>query len=351
MLSYSVIGIMSGTSMDGVDLAHCVFKLHDGKWNYRIDRAQTIVYDEKWRMRLSQLYRQSAQVYAKTDLYYGKYLGILINSFIEEQNLNPDFISSHGHTIFHQPEQGLTAQVGSGAAIYAETGIKTICDFRSVDVMLGGQGAPLVPIGDAILFNDYNACLNLGGIANIAYRLEDTHVAFDISPCNIILNRVARITGKSFDDGGQMASLGTIHSPLLNRLNALPYYEEIKPKTLGREWINTQFWPVVKEFPLAPNDLMATLSEHISEQLSKVILQSGAENILVTGGGALNHCLLESTREKTGKELVLPEPLLIHFKEALIFAFIGVLRIRQENNVLKEITGSRKSHIGGAIFG
>lgn len=342
---------MSGTSLDGVDLAYCEFTRGGQFWEYRIGAAETIAYDEKWLVRLSQLHKQPAFVFPKTDAYYGRYLGRLVNDFMTRYNVRPDFIASHGHTIFHQPQQGYTAQIGSGAGIYAETGITTINDFRVVDVALGGQGAPLVPIGDALLFNRYNACLNLGGFSNISFTQNQQRVAFDISPCNVVMNPIAQHLGMPYDEAGKVAASGTVHPHLLQALNQLNFYAASGPKSLGIEWVNEQFWPVVQPFELSDADLLATFSHHIAQQIAQVIQQHRLTSTLVTGGGALNTHLMQQIKQLSGTELHIPEALLVHFKEALIFAFLGVLRMRKEHNSLKEITGAQDNSIGGCIWG
>lgn len=350
--TYRVIGIMSGSSMDGVDLAYCEITQKNNRWQYKIIAAQTFPYDEKWRIRLSQLYKQYIEVFPKTHAYYGRFLGQLVNQFIRENKLQADLISSHGHTVFHQPKSGFTAQIGDGAAISAETGLPVVCDFRSMDIALGGQGAPLVPIGDKLLFEEYEACLNLGGIANISFTAQNEIRAFDICPCNIVLNRVARWLGHAFDDEGKIAASSECDPLLLEKLETLPYYQLKGAKSLGREWINETFWPVIKSFiDTSEAEKMATLTQHIANQISNVINQSGVQKILLTGGGAFNRHLIQLIRKQISAELLIPDALIVNFKEALIFAFLGVLRVNNQVNVLSSVTGSKQNHIGGAIYG
>lgn len=352
MNAYKVIGLMSGSSMDGVDIAFCEFVCNDGKWTYEIKAAETIPYDEKWRIRLSQLYKQPIEIYPKTDAFYGRYLGMLIRQFIKTHSLTVDFIASHGHTIFHQPENGFTAQIGDGAAISAETGLPVVNNFRNMDVILGGQGAPLVPIGDKLLFAEYDACLNLGGIANISLTINDGIKAFDICPCNIVLNRVARWLEKPFDNGGEIARSGEVDDVLLNELNQLPFYQIAAAKSLGREWINSDFWPIVKKhLDISEEEKMATLSEHIATQIAHTINEKDAKKLLLTGGGAFNTFLIEKIRNKTKAEIIIPSNELVNYKEALIFAFLGILRLRNEVNSLKSVTGAKQDSIGGALHG
>jgi anhydro-N-acetylmuramic acid kinase len=230
---------MSGTSMDGVDITLCEFIYENNKWTFDIKEAKTIPYDNNWTVRLSQLHKQPIHLYPKTDAFYGRYLGKITKQFIDENNLEVDFISSHGHTIFHQPENGFTAQIGCGAGINAETNLPVINNFRTIDVQLGGQGAPLVPIGDKYLFSEYNACLNLGGFANISFK--ETGKAFDICPCNMVMNLLANEIDLAFDNEGEIAAKGTINKELLLALNDLDFYKKEGAKSLGIEWVKNQF--------------------------------------------------------------------------------------------------------------
>lgn len=351
MRQYQVIGVMSGTSLDGVDLAHCVFTKHDDRWEYKITQATTIPYDNKWITRLSQLHRQPAFVFPKTDAFYGKYLGIIIRDFIKQNDLKVDLIASHGHTIFHQPQNGFTAQIGNGANIYAETGIKVVNDFRVVDVALHGQGAPLVPIGDELLFSNYEACLNLGGFSNISFNQNNKRVAFDISVCNIVLNKVAKQLGVEYDEGGQIAASGEVNEDLLNCLNALPYYQIHEAKSLGIEWVEQTFWPCLSDIELTVEDVMATLTHHIAHQIALVIKHNNLSRVLATGGGAFNVTLVNWVEKMCGVKLILPSPEIINYKEALVFAFLGVLRVENEVNSLHSVTGAKRNSIGGCIWG
>ncbi len=350
METYKVIGVMSGTSLDGVDLAYCKFS-YDNEWRFSILHADTIPYDEKWMLRLSMLTNQRGDVLAKTDAFYGKYLGQLVNSFIKKNQLQVDFISSHGHTIFHQPNNGFTAQIGCGANIYAETGITTINNFRVVDVALGGQGAPLVPIGDELLFNAYDACLNLGGFSNISFKKDGKRLAYDISPCNLVLNRIAQQLGFDYDKGGEIAASGTIKQELLNRLNRISFYEKSGPKSLGTEWLNECFWPELADEEYAANDLLATFTEHIAQQIVASIKQNKLTSVLTTGGGSYNQTLINRIQHLCDNKLIIPDTLLIEYKESLIFAFLGVLRLRKNLNSFNTITGASRDSIGGSIWG
>ena len=349
--TYKVIGVMSGSSLDGLDIVYCELTNEDKKWKYLIVEAETIPYDEKWTVRLTHLNTQPAFVYPKTDLFYGKYIGQQVNYFINKYNIKPELISSHGHTVFHQPENGFTAQIGHGGAIHAETNVKVVSDFRTIDVMLGGQGAPLVPIGDSLLFAEYDACLNLGGFSNISFQENKVRKAFDISPCNGILNALANQLDLPYDEEGKLASMGKCNEELLSQLNELDYYKNSSPKSLGKEWVNQHISPLVAAYDLSVNDFLATFTEHISIQISIVINSISTSKILVTGGGAHNVFLIKKIQEKTKSKLIIPDSKMVDYKEALIFALLGVLRLTQQNNVLKEVTGAERNNMGGALFG
>lgn len=343
---------MSGTSLDGVDLAYVELNHDDETWHYRIGAAETIPYNETWRIRLSQLHKQPVFLYPKTSAYFGKYLGQLAKQFIKHHGLEVDLISSHGHTIFHQPAEGYTAQIGDGAYIHAETGLPVVCDFRTTDVALGGQGAPLVPIGDQLLFPTYDACLNLGGFANISFTQNNLLTAFDICPCNLVLNRVAHQLNLPYDEEGKIAATGIVNETLLQTLNEIDFYHAQASKSLGIEWVNEVFWPIITHTKdISTSDLMTTLVQHIAAQIAKTINLSGAEKVLVSGGGALNTYLVQQISQKTEAIIHLPEAEVIHFKEALIFALLGVLRVKNLNNSIKSVTGASRNSIGGALYG
>lgn len=343
---------MSGSSMDGVDIACCEFEYKAAAWQWNILQAETIPYSEQWRVRLAYLNQQSAENYHKTHVFYGHYLGQLVNNFLHQHALQADFVASHGHTIFHRPELGYTAQIGDGAALSAICGLPVVSDFRSMDLALRGQGAPLVPVGDKLLFGQYDACLNLGGISNISYQEAGKLIAYDISPCNIVLNRVARWLGMPYDAEGQLAASATHDPDLLAELNELPYYSYQGAKSLGREWINEEFWPIVKMYSdVSEAEKMATLNLHIAQQIAAVVNKLGLNRVLVTGGGAFNKTLLDNLGSNSKSLFEVPATQLVNFKEALIFAFLGVLRINNQDNVYCSVTGSKHNHVAGALNG
>ncbi len=351
---YSAVGLMSGTSLDGLDIACCRFELQNNTWSYQILEAETLPYSMKWQQRLANLDRKDAPEFAKTDSDYGHLLGNLTKKFIARHQLEPDFIASHGQTIFHQPENRLTTQIGKGAAIAAETGLPVVCDFRSTDVARGGQGAPLVSIGDKLLFPAYDYCLNLGGIANISFDRNGVRIAYDICPANMVLNTLAKKIDHPFDRDGKLAAEGTIHMQLLDQINQLPFYHQQPPKSLGKEWvelnINPLLDPLIRDPASGIRDLLHTFCEHIAIQIGKNTGQDRVNKLLITGGGALNKYLIERIRHHASPQVVIPDLQTVQFKEALIFAFLGLLRWRKEVNCLSSVTGAKKDSVGGAIY-
>ncbi|MCX6283801.1 MAG: anhydro-N-acetylmuramic acid kinase [Bacteroidetes bacterium] len=349
-MEYTVIGLMSGTSLDGLDIACCIFRYENLRWNYSVSVAETIPYSEEWLNRLTGLPGSSAAEFAATDHLYGHLLGKLSRVFIEKHKIKADFIASHGHTVFHQPVKGFTSQIGNGAAIKAETGLPVVCDFRSGDVALGGQGAPLVPAGDRLLFSGFDFCLNLGGFANISFEHNGERLAFDICPVNTVLNHFAGKLGQAYDKDGALGAKGKVDFPLLNVLNNLPYYRQTGPKSLGKEWVDEIILPILNSSGLGPEDILSTFYTHIEDQIA---LQTGTDEskkMLVTGGGAHNNFLVSGIRSRIIPQLVIPDKLTIDFKEALIFAFLGVLRWRNEVNCLKSVTGASQDGSFGAIY-
>lgn len=341
---------MSGTSLDGVDIAHCRFDQNDGRWEYTILQAETIPYSEAWQKRLASVENDSALGFVTTDREYGHLLGQLTRSFIERHRLNPLFVASHGHTIFHQPDKKITSQIGHGAAIAAACEFPVVCDFRSLDVALGGQGAPLVPIGDRILFGQYDYCLNIGGFANISHERGTERIAFDVAPANILLNALAGKLGKAYDDRGALAQQGRVIPALLDQLNSLPYYAQSPPKSLGKEWLLANLLPLTMNHPGEVVDVMATLCEHIALQVGAVTGNERNKRLLITGGGAFNTHLINRIKAQVAPEVVIPDNNTVNFKEALIFALLGLLRWLGAYNCLKSVTGASSDNIGGAIY-
>ncbi len=346
----TAIGIMSGTSLDGLDM--CLAEFHyDGKWYYRIIRAACVEYDEFWKRKLGTAYQLTAEQLQHLHEEFGQFIGENVNSFLRSNHLEkPELICSHGHTVFHQPEKGITVQIGDGQTIANETGITCINDFRSLDVSLGGQGAPLVPIGDELLFSEFDACLNLGGFSNISFKEDGERRAFDICPVNIVLNELANRLNQPFDRNGELSRSGKLNEALLDELNRLDLYtEEIRP-SLAREWVESTINPILRASSLSEVDLMRTFVEHVAIQIARVIeRKSAGGRVLVTGGGAYNSFLLERMNVYCLADLVIPDKQTIEFKEALIFAFLGVLRMNDQINVLRSVTGAERDSCSGAV--
>lgn len=347
MKTYFAIGLMSGTSLDGLDICYAKFQ-NITNWEFEILKTETIPYSIEWKNRLQNAILLSAEDLLALDKEYGFYLGEKTQEFISKNNIaDLDFIASHGHTVFHQPQRKFTLQIGDGRAIKLTTKKPVIYDFRSQDVLMGGNGAPLVPIGDELLFSQYDACLNLGGFSNISLQKNHQRIAFDISPVNVVLNYFAEKLGKNYDENGDFARNGAINFKILEQLNALTFYQKSAPKSLGVEFVNSNILPLLKDE--TPENIIATFTEHIAEQIAKVFNDNQLKTVLVTGGGTFNTYLLEKIREKSQTELIVPDENIINFKEALIFALMGVLRLRNEVNVLCSATGSTENHSSGII--
>lgn len=348
---YRVLGCMSGTSLDGLDLALCNFVLKNGDWEFSIIGAHTFNYSEEWFKKLSEAHLLSAEALISLDREYGRYIAEIINYFLETADLKPEFIVSHGHTVFHNPKEGYSFQLGNGNDISTITNLPVIYDLRNKDISLGGQGAPLVPIGDKLLFKKFDACLNLGGFSNISYIKNEERLAFDICPVNIILNKIANKQGHAYDIDGSIGRTGKLIPELFAELNALEYYHKTGPKSLGKEWLEKNFIPILSKYNFPDTDILRTIYEHISEQLSSFINNEDFIEVLVTGGGSYNEFLIDLLSKKSLGKLIFPDKDIINFKEAVIFAFIGVLRIRDEINSLASVTGARKSSSGGILAG
>jgi len=343
-----IIGLMSGTSLDGLDICYVEFENVDKKWSYKIIHAESKEYSPDVKERLATAQNMTAFEYALFNSDYGLLIGKEVKEFIDRNGINPDFIASHGHTIFHQPARRFTAQIGSGAGIAAETGVDTICDFRTTDVALYGQGAPLVPIGDRNLFGEYTYCLNLGGFSNISSDKGDSRVAYDISPVNYVLNHYTRSIGLEFDKDGEIARSGNVCMELFDKLNSLDFYTQKGPKSLGREWVEEVIIPIIDSFNLPMSDRLATFCEHVAYQTSGHI-RGG--KVLLTGGGAFNTFLVERMRHHAPQcEYIVPDDLTVNYKEALIFAFLGALYVSDIPNCLSSVTGARYDCIGGALY-
>ena len=357
---YKAIGLMSGSSLDGLDIAYTHYQQTGGTWSYDIIHAGCYGYTDEWKEKLASATMLSALDYCLLHTAFGHYLAEQVNSFIETHSLHHkvDLVSSHGHTSFHHPAQRMTAQLGDGAALAAGTGLPVVSDLRAMDVALGGQGAPIVPIGEKLLLPQYEWLLNLGGIANLSARTGDGYIAFDVCAANRVLNMLAGTVGKEYDEGGRMAATGQVHDALLEELNALDYYALPHPKSLDNGFGTGVVYPIVSKRKLSVEDALRTYVAHICAQIVRAVRAvqpepAGGQHLLATGGGALNDFLVQELQralDSVGIALVIPDKNLIQYKEAVIMGLIGVLRWREEPTVLSSVTGARTNSIGGALW-
>jgi anhydro-N-acetylmuramic acid kinase len=350
-IEIEAVGVMSGTSLDGVDIVCCNFSNIGGEWSFSPIVGKVYPYPPEMLERLKHSHELNGHDLAQLDVDYGRFLGGLVKSFVAENHCHPRFVASHGYTVFHEPQKGLTLQIGSGAHIAAVSGIDTICDFRTKDVALGGNGAPLVPIGDKLLYGgEFDYCLNLGGFANISFdNAEGQRIAYDICPMNIVSNTLTRRIGLEFDKDGELGRKGVVDKELLAKLNAIPYYSQQPPKSLGREFVDAEILPLFGQRTDIEN-LLATYYHHAAYQISKAIVGEKEKGVLVTGGGAYNDYFIECMKNSTHHYIEIPSEQEIDFKEAIIFAFLGVLRYLGLPNCLKTVTGAACDNIGGAIY-
>lgn len=355
--SYRVIGLMSGSSLDGVDLAYCHFWLEAGAWRFAIEHTACIPYTAEWLQRLRTARDLDGRSLWQLHASYGHLLGSMVAEFVQSHGLagKVDLISSHGHTIFHYPDQHFTTQIGDGAAIATITGVHVVCDLRATDVALGGSGAPIVPIGDKLLFPDYPYLLNIGGIANITIKSDTGITAFDICAANQILNHYAQQQGHEFDVNGHMAARGQIDSTLLEALNGLDYYQKTPPKSLDNGFTAERVLPIIEQYAISIDDKLATYTEHIAIQIQAQIIAAKRvahvpAQLLITGGGAFNTHLVQRVEHHLGIPVIVPSAQIVSYKEALVMALIGVLRLRGEVNILSSVTGAARDAIGGAVY-
>lgn len=347
-----IIGLMSGTSLDGLDIAYCCFK--KTKCNgveFELLAAETVEYPEKWVNRLKFLENSSALEYALADVELGHYFGQKVKSFMKRHPGHVDAVASHGHTIFHQPNRQLTTQIGDGDAIASECGLPVIFRFRNLDVALGGQGAPLVPIGDQLIFGQYDGCLNLGGIGNISYTDPlGNRIAFDICVCNMLLNHLSNLVGFSYDIDGTLASNGSVINNIFQKMEDLHYYKQPYPKTLGKEWFLDNMIPIVSTSKETTENLMRTSVEHIANQIADTIQKADIKTLLVTGGGAKNKFLMKRLIDLASQcKIETIDENTIDYKEAIIFALLGYLRLEGEINCLSSVTGASRDCCGGVL--
>lgn len=352
-----VLGMMSGTSLDGLDMALCKFIPYstDDKYQVEVLYTETVPYDSKWLQKLNGGFYLEPQKLEELNIEYGHYLSEQILIFKKKCPYPIHLIGSHGHTIFHRPQEAYTLQIGDGKTIRDESGIPTVCNFRAQDVKLGGQGAPLVPIGDELIYSEFDFCLNLGGFANLSWKQGNKRLACDIGPCNMLLNTLSGLLDKPYDTDGNLAKSGNVIPTLLEKWNSIPFYSAPYPKSLGREWYHKHFDDDLKTTNNVHNALRTSV-EHISDQITAIIknlCNHEPQKLFITGGGAYNRFLIETLQKKLPPQvqIVIPDATQINFKEAIIFAFLAYLRIQNKNNVLASVTGAQMDHCSGDVYG
>jgi anhydro-N-acetylmuramic acid kinase len=346
----SAIGLMSGTSLDGLDIAAVDFFLVDNNWQFELKHATTLPYLSQFKSQLREVYHLSSFDLAKLHHDFGVYCAKAVNEFLSSTNHKPSFIASHGQTIFHRPELGFTTQIGSGAAIAALTSIDTITDFRSKDVALGGNGAPLVPLVDELLFNQYEACLNLGGFANISFSSNNSRVAYDICAANLVLNALCNQLDLDYDKDGAIAASHPVNHTLLEQLNQLEYFQKSFPKSLGFEFVDQVIMPLLQSSEKDVNVQIATFTKHIADRIIFDLNKYKINSLMVSGGGAYNKKLMGLIKEGARFEINIPSDEIIEFKEAICFAFLGLLRYFNEPNTLASVTGAIRNSVGACIY-
>ncbi|MUP46584.1 anhydro-N-acetylmuramic acid kinase [Gramella sp. BOM4] len=348
--TYRLVGVMSGTSLDGIDLVFTEITFQNSI-SYTILASETVSYNREWREKLEQAINLPSEELTELDDEYSIFLAEVINTFIKKYDIDLlDAVCSHGHTVKHRPKQGVTFQIGNRPKLAKLINAPVVCDFRVQDVELGGEGAPLVPIGDRLLFSDYKYCINLGGFANISLEKNDQRIAYDICPVNTVLNFYTRKVGKEYDENGEMARSGRLNRDLLNDLNMLQFYKKEAPKSLGIEWVNMEIFPLIDRKDIQIPDILKTFTVHVAEQIAACLDNDPASKVLITGGGSFNSYLIEELKSRTECDLVIPEKRLVDFKEALVFALLGVLKLRKEINVLSSVTGARMDHSSGRVY-
>ena len=353
MKSFRVVGLMSGTSLDGLDLVDVTIRKNsDKKWDFEINHAKMIEYSNDFRDKLQNAPQLSAPELFELSPRLGRFYADEVTAFLDEYQIDRsaiDFIASHGQTIFHQPKKGYTVQLGNGPELSVQSNLPSVVDFRSKDVALGGNGAPLIPVADYLLFVDYaDSFLNLGGFSNYSFKENDTVLSFDICPVNSVINHIVKECDVVYDKNGLLGRKEKVNTIVLEQLNKLDYYRENGPKSLGWEWVVEYFLPILNQEPNVYIRL-ATAYEHIAVQLSQNLNKTGAKNVLITGGGAKNDFLIERVQALYNGNVILPNEQLIDFKEAIGFAFLGVLRWCEQINVWSSVTGAKKDSCSGRI--
>jgi len=361
--SYRVLGLMSGSSLDGIDWCMANFVFTKGVWTFQIEGCGMLDYSSELVGRFTRGHQLSVH---EVMLLQDEFSRLSTRAALEAitQWGRPLLIAEHGHTLVHRPELGYTWQINAAPMLSARLRLPVVSDFRRVDVAMGGQGAPLVPYGDAMLFSRYAACLNLGGIANLSFDQNGKRIGFDVCFANQVLNRLAQNLGLPFDKGGAIAAQAKNSAGeqsrqrvarALSEWSSIDLSRPFPPPSLGRETLETDIIPRFESSGLSAEDALWAWCEHIAECVLHYLKFNPAEGkILVTGGGAFNQFLMECLRAAAAKK---PEfkwekgtDALITHKEALLFGFLGLLRFLGLNNVDASYTRSSSSHSAGCIY-
>lgn len=344
-----MIGCMSGTSLDGIDLVYVKFS-KISQWSFQILASKTVDYGNEWKNKLRESLYLSSYALEKLNFEYTNFLGDIIGNFITNERVSElDAVASHGHTVYHQPQKGFTFQIGNLSHLADRIGWPVVCDFRVQDLALGGQGAPLVPMGDKMLFYSYQSCVNLGGFSNISIFHDQSVLAYDICAVNTVLNHLAHRVNLPYDAGGKIARKGKIIPDLFEKLDKLYFYSKKPPKSLGIEWVQENIFELFNHCSACSiEDLLHTYTLHIAQEIANCLPQKGT--VMFTGGGVYNTFLVEEIKKKSKSKIEVPATELIDFKEALIFAFLGLLKWQGSVNCLASVTGAKQDHSTGKIF-
>jgi len=344
-----IAGVMSGSSLDGLDIAIVHFSPNS---DWQLLWSYDIPYTPEWVSRLKNYHLLSSTEYVSLKFDFSRYIGELVGDALGDYSGNVDYVSFHGHTLLHLPEKGITEQIGNGGVLAAILNIPTITDFRTQDVTKGGVGTPLAPLVELNLFKGHDYYLNLGGIANITKLIDAAKLmAYDVCPCNQVLNYFSNQMGKDYDEGGEIARSGTINKNLIDYLNSIPYFDQNPPKSLDNNWIMNE---VIPNFPAGKiEDTLHTFCNWVAECIANEVEESKASSLMVSGGGAHNTYFMECLTSRLSSkncELHLPSKEIIDFKEAILMSLMAYKYINGESNVLCSVTGASSDSIGGALY-
>ncbi len=348
-----LLGIMTGSSKDGMDLSLCGFSGLDNL-HWEVIQHWSIPYNNQV-LELVELNPSDSLTSVLTkQVGFTKWIANAVNKL--ETKVKIDAIALHGHTVTHLPDQGFTFQMGSGASLYALTGIPVIADFRQQDIALGGEGTPMAPLADLVLFRDYDLFLNLGGIANVSCRKNDEITGYDIAPCNQVFDFFAKQLGSSYDKDGSWAAEGVLDQDLYNMLGGDPYFSQSAPKSLDNSYIKESFIPKMVNTKITPKDALHTFAHFLAKRIAHELSDAKTikTKVLATGGGIRNTFfknLLDNQLAKLQMELVLPSDDIVEFKESILMALLAYYRLNNHENLLAKVTGASRDSIGGALYG